>query len=72
MNEEFVSVLTYLTAFLLLLPKTFVVEKNLVDTNKIFKGPDIDFGEFLHFNGIWMLMTSKPGKNWAEYLAKNL
>ena len=47
MNEEFVSVLTYLTAFVLFLPKKIAGEVILVNTNKIIKSPDVDFGKFL-------------------------
>ena len=43
MNKEFISVLTYLTAFVLFLTKTVVVEVIMVDTNKIIKVPDLDF-----------------------------
>ena len=71
MNKEFISVLTYLTAFELFLPKTFVVEILLVETNKTIKGPDLDFGEFLRFIGIWLLMTSNPGTNRADYFSEN-
>ena len=69
-TKEFIIVLTYLTAFVLFLPQTFVVEVILVDTNKIIKGPDLDFGEFLRFIVIWMLMISNPGTNQEEYFSK--
>ena len=71
-NKEFISVLTYLTSFVLFFPKTFVVEVIMVDTNKIIKGPDIDYCGFLQLIGIWLLMKSNPGTNWAEYFIKNL
>ena len=35
----------------------------MVETNRIIKVPDIDFGEFIQFIGIWMLMTANPGTN---------
>ena len=28
----------------------------LVETNRIIKGPDIDFGEFLRIIGVWVLV----------------
>ena len=43
MIKQFISVLTYLTELVLFLPKTFVVEVILVETNKRIKGPDPDF-----------------------------
>ena len=48
-----------------------VEEVILVETNKIIKVPDLDFGDFLRFIGIWLLMTSKPGTNWADYFSEN-
>ena len=69
MNEEFINVLTYLTASVLFPPKTFVIEVIPVDTKKIIKGSNLDFGEFLWFIGIWMLMTSNPGTNQADYFS---
>ena len=71
MNLEFISVITYLIEFVIFLPKTFLVEFILVDTKKIIKGPDLDFGKFLRFIGIYMLMTSNPGTNWSEYFIEN-
>ena len=62
MNEECISVLTYLTEFVLFVPKTFVGEVIIVDTNRRIKGPDIDFVEFLQFFGIFLLITANPGK----------
>ena len=49
----------------------FPDEVILVDTNRILKVPDIEFGEFLRFIGIWMLMTENPGTNWEKYFRKN-
>ena len=46
MEEEFISVLIYLAAFVLFLPENFFVEVIMVDTNKIIKGPGLDFGKF--------------------------
>ena len=71
MNEECISVLTYLTAFVLLLPKFFFDEVIMVDSNRIIKFPDIEFGQLLRFIGIWLLMTENPGTNRAEYFRKN-
>ena len=42
-----------------------------MDTNRIIKGPDIDFCEFLQFIGIWVLMTENPGTNQAGYFSGN-
>ena len=53
------------------MPKPFVYEVILVDTNRIIKVPGIEFGELLHFICIYMLMTENPGTNWAEYFSKN-
>ena len=65
-----ISILTYLTAFVLFLPKTFVYEVILVETKRIFKVPDLDFGEFLRFIGIWMLIKANPVMNRAEYFSE--
>ena len=52
MNEEFISVLTYLTEFVLSLSKPFVSEVILVETNRRIKSPDLDFGKIppVHWN----------------------
>ena len=71
MNEECISVLTYLTAFVHFLPIFFVNEVILVETNRRIKGPDPDFGEFPRLIGIWMLMTENPGTNWTDYFSEN-
>ena len=71
MNEEFNSALTYLIAFVLFLTKTFFNEVILVDTNRIIKGPNLEFGGFLGFIGIRWLRTEKCGTNGAEYFSKN-
>ena len=42
-----------------------------MDTNRIIEGPDIDFGEFLQFIGIWMLLKENLGMNLAEYFIQN-
>ena len=65
MNNEYISVLTYLTAFFLFLPTTFFNEVILVETNKVIKGTDLGFGKFLRFFDIWMFMTENPGTNWT-------
>ena len=71
MNEECISVLIYLTGFFLFLPKRFVDEIILIETNRIIKGPGTEFDEFLRLIGIWMSMTENPGTNWTEYFSKN-
>ena len=71
MNKEYINVLTYLTEFVLFMPTTFVDEVILADTNRIIKGPDLEFGEFLRFIGIWLLMTENPGTKWTEYFSEN-
>ena len=43
----------------------------MVEINRIFRGPNIEFGELLYFIGIWLLMTENLCKNWAEYFNKN-
>ena len=70
MNKECISVFTYLTAFVLFLPKRFFNEVIMVETNRIIKGPDLDFGQFLHFIWIWLLITANPDTNRAEYFSK--
>ena len=35
-----------------------------------FRVPEIDFGDFLWFVGIWLLTTANPGMNWVEYFSK--
>ena len=44
MNKKYISVLTYLTAFILFLLKGFVDYVNIMNTNIIIKGPDIELG----------------------------
>ena len=64
--------MTYLTSFVLFLPKTIVVEVILVETNRIIKGPDIDFGEFLRFIGIWLSMPEILAQTRRSILEKTL
>ena len=40
--------------------------EKLVDTNKIIKGPNLDFDKFFQFIGIWLLMTSNHGNPGGE------
>ena len=42
-----------------------------METNIRIKGPDLDFGEFLWFIGIWLVMTENPGTNQAEYFSED-
>ena len=42
-----------------------------MDISRIIKGPDTEFGEFIRFIDICMLMTEKPGTNWVEYFSEN-
>ena len=56
MKKYFINDLTYLTSFFLFLTETFVDEVILAGTNKIIKGPDIEFKEFLRFIDIWALI----------------
>ena len=42
----------------------------MVETNIIIKVPYLDFGEFLRFIGIWLLIIENPGTNWANYFRK--
>ena len=63
---------SYLTELILFLPKTFVGEFIMVETNKGIKGPDLDFGELLRSIGIKLLMTENPGTNRADNFRKIL
>ena len=71
MNKEFISVLTYLTAFVLFLTKTFVDKVIMVETNRRTQSPDVEFGDFLHYIGICRLITENLGTNRAEYFNNN-
>ena len=70
MNGEFINILTYQTQFPLVLPKMFVNEVFLVDTNRIIRVPDLDLGELFQFIRIWLLIVANPGTNREEYLIK--
>ena len=72
MKKYLIIFLTYLISFVLFLPKTFVNEFIMVYTNRRIKGANIDFGGFLWFIFIWLLMTSNPGTKRAVYFKKNL
>ena len=63
MTNQYIILLNYLTALVIFLPKTCVYEDILEETNRIMKGPDLDFGEFLQLIGIWMVMADNPGTN---------
>ena len=72
MNKKCISILTYLTAFILFLLKGFVDYVNIMNTNIIIKGPDTELCYFLYFFGIWMLITENPGINQMEYFSQPL
>ena len=42
----------------------------MVETKRRFRGPYFDFGEFLQFNRIWLLMTSNPDIKWFDYFSE--
>ena len=56
MNKEFISFLFYLTESVLFLPNCFVDLVVLVETNRRIKVPDLEFGAFLRFIGVYLLM----------------
>ena len=64
--------LNYLTGFVLLLPKAFANEVILVEKNQIIKVPSLEFGDFLRFVGIWLLITENSGTNRVEYFSETL
>ena len=70
MNENFISVLTYLTEFFLFLPKVFVYDIIIVDINIIIKLPGLEFGEFFWIVGIWMLISPNSVTNYMEYFSE--
>ena len=51
-NEECINVLNYLKEFSLFLLTNVFDEVIMVDTNRIFKGPDLYRSEFLRFVSI--------------------
>ena len=53
----------------LFLPKVFTYEVILVDTNRRIKVPALEFGEFLQFIGIWVLIKTNPGTIQIEYFS---
>ena len=71
-DEQIITfVLTYLTVFSLFLPKNAANEVIMVETNRIIKGPDLDFEYFLRTTGIWLLITENPGTNRMEYFSED-
>ena len=42
-----------------------------METDRIIKDSDHDFGELIQLIGIWVLMTENPGTNWAEHFSEN-
>ena len=42
-----------------------------METNRITKGPDTDFGKFLRLIVIFLLMTENPGTKRADYFSEN-
>ena len=61
--------LTYPTEFVILQEKYFIDEVVISETNRIIKGPALEFGEFVRLIDIWMLIIDNPEKNWAEYFS---
>ena len=59
MNKEFIILLTSLTEFSLFLPKYFVNEVIIMETNRRNKGSTIEFDKFLQFISILMSIIAK-------------
>ena len=62
--------LTYLTASFLFLPGSFVTVVILVKRGLRIKDPALEFGDFLKFIGICLLITENPGMNQAAYFSE--
>jgi hypothetical protein len=52
---------TRLQLFELFFPKAYIQEVLLVETNKLLKGKDVTYGEFLQFIGLWLMMATIQG-----------
>ena len=61
-NGEFISVLDYLITCVIFLPKVFIYKVVLLVEYLLIKVPALEFGDFLQFVGISMLITYNPGK----------
>jgi hypothetical protein len=58
---------TLLTMLLLFLPRKFMEEVMLVETNSKIHGSPVTFGEFLRFLGLWLYMSTLSGFRRSDY-----
>ena len=56
--------------FVLFLPKYFINLFILSETGLRIKGPALEFGLFLKFVGIWLLIAENHGTNQADYFSE--
>ena len=42
-----------------------------METNRRFRGPEFQFGEFLQLNRIWLFMTSNPDTKLVDYFSEH-
>lgn len=66
-NEIWMQGVSFFTMFLMFFPKTFLKSVILVETNKVIDGPQVSFGEFLRFLGIWLFLSTQKGHARREY-----
>ena len=60
-NKWFCCFLAWLTLYVLLPRKSFINELIIVEKNWMIKFPALEFGGFLQWIGIWMLIPAQTG-----------
>ena len=58
---------TKLQLFKILFPKDYIINVVLKETNKTIVGPPVEYGEFLVWLGLWLLMETCQGKKWMYF-----
>ena len=63
------SSLTLLQFFKQLFPITFLKDVIIANINKVIKGEQVEYGEMLHFFGLWFLMSMQLRLQHHEYFS---
>lgn len=68
-TETVTSGLDILAMFIMFLPRTFIENVVLVESNKHIEGQPITFGEFLQFVGMWLYMSTTAGFRRSDWFS---
>ena len=66
-NISILNGVSILTMFLTFLPKKFIEDVVLAETNNQLQGEKVEIGEFLRFLGLWFFMATVSGFSRREF-----